>query len=133
METIIKDYISDLKSICIGLQSYSVLEFENDGFRILIDSNYVIKFNKYVDSWNLDRNPTFNDLINDFLDFIKGKNIERKDLPMRFFESSRLGVTTNLFNGLKIQFIEDTLFGKQYKSKIYNIKVEDEKIVHFFY
>ncbi len=120
-------------SILIGWKTYSTLEFENDGFRILFDSDYARKFRAYTHNWGLDEDAVFDDLITDFCNLMKGKYNKRNDLPMKFSESSRFGTTTNLLNDIKVQFVEDTLFGKSYESKIHNINVEDEKMIHFFY
>jgi len=122
-----------LTTIFIGLNRYSVLEFKEDGFRILFDFNYANKFRDYTKSWGLDEGEVLDDLLKDCYGLIKGNNIKRNDLPMRFDESSRFGTTTNLLNGVKVQFIEDTLFGKEYKSEMYNINIEKEQMIHFFY
>lgn len=119
--------------ISIGFKTYSTLEFERYGFRILFDAKYVIKFRNYILAWGLDEETVFENLVNDFCELIQGKYIKRNDLPMRFSESLRYGTTTNLLNDIKIQFSEDTLFGKEYKSEIHNINVEDEQMIHFFY
>ncbi len=120
-------------SIFIGFKIYSTLEFEKDGFRILFDMDYTNKFRNYVQSWGLDEEAVFGDLVNGCYNLIKGEYTKRNDLPMRFTESSRYGTTTNLLNDIKVQFIEDTLFGKEYKSEIHNINVEKEQMIHFFY
>ena len=120
-------------TVYIGFKNYSTLEFEKDGFRILFDMDYANKFRNYIQSWGLDEEAVFNDLVNDCYNLIKGEYNKRNDLPIRFSESSRYGTTTNLLNDVKFQFIEDTLFGKEYKSEIHNINVEEEQMIHFFY
>ncbi len=120
-------------SILIGFRSYSTLEFKEDGFRILFDSDYAHKFRAYTKNWGLDEDAVFDNLITDFCNLMKGNYNKRNDLPMRFSAASRFGTTTNLFNDIKIQFLENTLFGKEYNSKIHNINVEDEQMIHFFY
>ena len=119
--------------IFIGFKRYSTLEFEKDGFRILFDVDYAIKFNNYIESWGVDQEAVFENLVEDCCALIKGTYIKRNDLPMRFSASSRYGTTTNLLNGIKVQFIEYNLFGKEYKSEMHEINVEEEKMVHFFY
>jgi hypothetical protein len=119
--------------ILIGFKRYSTLEFEKYGFRILFDFEYANKLKNYIEEWGLDEESVFENLVNDCCALIKGKYNKRNDLPTRFSESSRYGTTTNLLNGIKIQFIEDTLFGKEYKSEIHNINVEEEQMIHFFY
>lgn len=120
-------------TIFIGYKNYSTIEFEKDGFRILFDMNYANKFRNYIQSWGLDEEAVFDGLVKDCYNLIKGEYNKRSDLPMKFTESSRYGTTTNLLNGIKFQFSEDTLFGKDYKSKIHNINVEEERMIHFFY
>ena len=107
----------NLSPIFIGWKRYSILEFEKDGFRILFDFDYANKFKGYIQEWGLDEEAVFDDLIKDCYSLINGKYNKRDDLPMRFASSSRYGTTTNLLNGIKVQFIEDTLFGKEYKSE----------------
>lgn len=126
-----KDYKSRLKTILIGFKQYSTIE--SDGFRILFDFDYATKFKNYIQEWGLDEDAVFEDLVNDCLILVEGKLNKRNDLPMRFTASSRFGTTTNLLNGIGIQFIEDTLFGKEYKSEIHTIKVQDEQMIHFWY
>ena len=113
--------------IFIGFKRYSTLEFEKDGFRILFDVDYAIKFNNYIESWGVDQEAVFENLVEDCCALIKGTYIKRNDLPMRFSASSRYGTTINLLNGIKVQF------GKEYKSEMHEICVEEEKMVHFFY
>lgn len=121
---------NNFKTILIGFKSYSTLEFEN--YRLLFDVDYALKFKSYVESWGLDEESVFDELLNSVHDLIGGKYNKRNDLPTRFSESSRLGTTTNLLNGIKVQFTEDTLFGKEY-TEIQNIYIEDEQMVHFWY
>ena len=120
-------------TIFIGFKWYSTLEFEKDGFRILFDMDYANKFRSYTQSWGIDEESVFDDLVNDCYKLIKGEYKKRNYLPMRITESSRYGTTTNLLNGIKVQFVEDTLFGKEYKSEIHKIRVDEEQIIHFFY
>ncbi len=120
-------------SILIGFQNYLIIEFKTDGFRILFDAEYVNKFRNYIQSWGLDEKAVFDDIVNDCYNLINGKYNKRNDLPMRFSASSKFGTTINLLNGIKIQFIEDTLFGKEYKSETLNIHVDDERFIHFWY
>ena len=120
-------------NILIGFKRYSTLEFEKDGFRILFDIDYANKFINYIEEWGLDQEAVFENLVNDCCVLIKGKYNKRNDLPIRFSSSSRYGTTTNLLNDIKVQFTEDNLFGKEYKSEIHNINVEDEQMIHFFY
>lgn len=119
--------------IFIGFKRYSTLEFKKDGFRILFDFKWASKFRNYIQEWGLDEEVFFENLVNDCCELIKGNYNERNDLPMRFSASSRYGTTINLLNDIKVQFIEDTLFGEEYKSEIHNINVEDEQMIHFFY
>lgn len=126
-----KTYKETINTAFIGFKRYSQIEF--DGFIILFDFDWATKFKNYIQEWGLDEDAVFEDLVNDCIILVEGKLNKRNDLPMRFTASSRFGTTTNLLNGIGIQFIEDTLFGKEYKSEIHTIHAQDEQMVHFFY
>ena len=121
------------KTILIGFTQYSTIEFENDGFRLLFNRDYCNKFRSYIWEWGVDEEAVFCELVNNCCDLIKGDHqmAKRNDLPIRLI--GNYGMTTNLLNGIKIQFLEDTLFGKCYESKIHTLKVEKENIVHLLY
>lgn len=122
---------NNLKTIFIGFNQFSTLEFEDAGFRILFDLKYALKFKNYIEYWGVDEKEIFQSVAIDCYDFIKnGKQNKRNDLPMKIF--SNFGTKINLLNDLKIQFIEETLFGKEYKSEIHTIDFEDEHMIHFW-
>lgn len=125
------EHIKNLKYTLIGFTQYSILEF--DQYRILIDQNYGLKFKEYINQWGIDSDACFNKTIDNCISLLSGNQVKNNDLPIRFCESIKLGTTTNLLNGLKIQFVEDTLFGKMWKSKIHTINFNDEKLIKFFY
>ncbi len=121
------------ETILIGFRQYSSIEFKEDGFRLLFDTNYVIKLKQYLNFWGVDEIATCDGVITDCYNLVKtGEYNKRNDLPMTFSASTRYGTTMNLLNDIKVQFIENTLFGDQYNSDIFVIDVEKEQLVHFW-
>ena len=122
-----------VKNILIGFKQYSTIEYKEEGFRLLFDWNYTMKLKNYLNYWGLDEEAVIEGIIEDCYKLIKdGEYEKRNDLPTTFSATTRYGTTTNLMNDIKVQFTEDTLFGRMYKSDIYTIDVEKDQLVHFW-